>query len=237
MTQDREGEPEIGMVGVLDGDNGKPKWERVWGAGARTVHEVSFQNGNGDRDRVLVVAMSLEGTVDFGGDVGSLTSNGGAIEALVLGLDFANDGEALWATKSSASNGESADARLVEVVDGYAYVACSGAGCQQFGSMKKASADHDGAVVKLNAKTGEVVWVADAPGALGMAVNSDGEVYLQVMGNAETFGDVSYANMGQSDQYIVKLQADGHGAWALQQGGGPCGNQMSGAPRHRRDVR
>ena len=40
--------------------------------------------------------MSLEGTVDFGGDVGSLTSSGGAIaEALVLGLDFANDGEAL----------------------------------------------------------------------------------------------------------------------------------------------
>ena len=28
MTQDREGDPEIGMVGVLDGDNGKLKWER-----------------------------------------------------------------------------------------------------------------------------------------------------------------------------------------------------------------
>ena len=79
-------------------------------------------------------------------------------------------------------------------MDGYAYVACSGNGCQQFGEIKKESSDHDGAVVKLNAKTGEVVWVADAPGALGMAVNSDGEVYLQVMGSSETFGDVSYAN-------------------------------------------
>ena len=64
---------------------------------------------------------------------------------------------------------------------------------------------------------GARVWPACIRTSLGMTVNSDGEVYLQVMGSSETFGDVFYGNMGSSDQYIVKLDKDGHGAFVLVQ--------------------
>jgi len=216
----------VGVVGVLDAD-GAPRWEKVWGDGARACNEVAF-DGAGE---VLVAALSLQGSADFGGAVGELASdldeNGApVIEALVLGL-AASTGEALWATRVSSDDGTSSGASLVEVVGGAAFVTCGGACALVYGPgaaepVPKASRAHDGAVLKLDAATGALEWAADVPGPLGFAVNAKGEVFLQVMAQSLTFGDASFASMGGSsgDQYVVKLGDDGKGLWVLQQGGG-----------------
>ena len=91
------GELTMGVVGLLDA-TGSPLWEKNWGAGVRTLGEVSFG------DDVLVAVGSMQGAVDFGGTVGEVetakdASGAPVIEALALGLD-PETGDVKWITRA-----------------------------------------------------------------------------------------------------------------------------------------
>ena len=63
-----------------------------------------------------------------------------------------------------------------------------------------------GAIIKLDATSGELAWSADVPSALGMAVApGDGAVYAQIAGRDFTFGDTSFQSMGNADQYDSRV--------------------------------
>ena len=219
-----------GFVDRMDGATGFRVWRKSWGAGVNTLREVIAS----DDESVLVAVGSMVGTKDLGGLVGELsTTKPDTAEALVLGLD-PSDGSAVWAVTIAdfdhVDDGSSSSASHFDLKDGFAYVACSG-GCgvvrHHCGESLELGVDaYSGAVVKLDASDGTIVWGADAPSAYGIAASSASNpqgaaVYVQAGSSAASFtlGDVTFTGMGSQDQYIVKIDGDGRGDWALQSGG------------------
>jgi len=224
-TQNVDDAESFGIVSLHDGDTGALKWEKTWGIGVGTVMEVMPTAD----ESVLVAVGSFVGSLDFGGAVGVLeTTVADVAEAIVLGLDPSN-GRPLWATRVSG-DGDAASASHIDVKDGYAYVSCGG-GCGTAHAASGAAvalgdSAHSGAVLKLDAANGEVVWIADAPSAHGIAASTadspqGSAVYVHVGQSGDfALGDVAFPGRGGQDQYVLKIDGeDGSGSWALQSGG------------------
>jgi len=216
-----------GRLGVLDNKDGATVWESIFGESVGPFTDVkTMTNGQ------VVAVGSLQGSEDFGGDVGVLSSAyTGSREALVLVFD-PKTGTPKWAALmgSPYQYARSSKGVLCATAGDDIYVACSGP-CNNVqvsnnasaGGMKMAS-NHKGAVAKFSA-SGEPQWISEVPTQpQGLAAMEGSHVYVSYYEDKPIdYGDATFLNWkgeDTKDQFIIKFDSDsGKGQWVMQQGG------------------
>jgi len=172
-------------------------------------------------DGGIVFTGDLAGSTNFGG--GTLTSAGSS-DLLVVRLDAA--GEYVWASRFGNSATQSGRALALDP-DGNILVAGSFVGTLDFGGATlplTSAGSEDIFVAKLD-PLGEPLWSVRfgnsvAQSARGLAVAADGSVFVTgELAGAVDFGVDTVASAGQTDGFLLKLDADGAPLWVHGFGG------------------
>jgi hypothetical protein len=167
----------------------------------------------------VIVAGGFVGVADFGG--GSLQSAGGAD---VFAAKFAVDGTLLWVRSFGDPADQMADSVAVDG-DGNIVLTGSFAGAIDFGGgFLHSAGGQDVFVVKLDAN-GAHLWsksFGDGSDQLGAGIAVDGAGDLIVTGSffgTADFGGGALVSAGDSDVFLVKLDANGGHLWSKSFGG------------------
>jgi len=216
-----------GRLGVVAKDGVVKKWETVYDTTVGPFNDVKAME-NGD----VVAVGSLQGSANFGGDVGTISSTyAGSREGLVLVLD-PESGYAKWAALmgSPYQYDRSSKAALTSTTNTDIYVACAGpcnniqvSNNDKAGGIMMANV-YKGGVAKFSSD-GEPKWISEIPTQpQGLAAMEGSAVYVSFYEDSPVdYGDDTFLNwIGEDtkDQFIIKFNPDtGKGEWVMQQGG------------------
>jgi hypothetical protein len=204
---------------------GKCLWSKDAGdAGAQSAAGVAV-DGAGN----VLVTGYYQGAMDLGG---CSLANAGGTGLFIAKLD--PSGKCLW-SKSAGDTGSQSGAGVA--VDGAGNVVVTGnySGAFNLGGtcVSLSNTGKSGMVVVKLDPSGKCLWSKDVGNAseqygYGVAVDSAGNVLVTgTFYGSIDFGDGSHASVGDSDFYLVKLDADGKHVWT-HYGGGPYGDSGNG---------